>query len=122
MYLWSFEKYISSLTSICCKNHSFVHKHLLSAYYVSGIVLARCYHGGLKPLLYELLKRENRFKRLQNSLANRERYQHRITLLYYSIIILVTIGIITRDFDDFDTFHVSMGAEGKIKKPSEMTH
>lgn len=86
---------------------------------MSGIVLARCYDGGLKPLLYELLKRENRFKRLQNSLANRERYQHRVTLLYYSIIILAAIGIIT---PDFDTFHVSMAAEGKIKKPSEMTY
>lgn len=32
------------------------------------------------------------------------------------------MGISTPDFDDFDTFHVSTGAEGKIKKPSDMTY
>lgn len=49
-----------------------------------------------------------------NSLANRERYQHQIKLLYCSMTLLVIIGILKPDIDGFGPFHVSIGVKGKI--------
>lgn len=70
----------------------------------------------LNTLPYKLLKRKNKLKSLQNSLESRERYQHPITLLYHSRIFLVTIEILKPDIDGFDTFHISLRFEGKIRK------